>query len=210
MSILWWLAAVLVVLAALLLVSALNALIQRRVMKMGLRLLLASALAALAAALGAIGIGIQGYRALTHEEVAATVRIEPVSGVKQFRAQLRLADGRSTTFLLAGDEFNIDARVLKWHPLANVLGLHTAYELDRVSGRYSDIVEERSQPRTVFALGQERPVDLFGLRRRYTLLSPLLDAEYGSGTFSAATEPVTYEVRVSTSGLLIRRAQPAR
>jgi len=210
MSILWWLAAVFVVLAALLLVAALNALIQRRVMKMGLRLLLAGALAALAAAFGAVAVGIQGYRALTHEEIAATVRIEPVSGEKQFRAQLQYADGRATTFLLAGDEFNIDARVLKWHPLANVFGLHTAYELDRVAGRYHDIVEERSRPRTVFALGPERPVDLFGLRRRYALLSPLLDAEYGSGTFSAATEPVTYEVRVSASGLLIRRAAPTR
>ena len=34
--------------------------------------------------------------------------------------------------------------------------------------------------------------------------APLLDAEYGSGTFQSADRPGTFEVRVSTTGLLIR------
>jgi hypothetical protein len=51
-------------------------------------------------------------------------------------------------------------------------------------------------------------VDLFSLRQRYTLLSPLLDADYGSATFAAADSPVQYEVRVSTTGLLIRQLSP--
>jgi hypothetical protein len=209
MSILWWLAGAFVLLAAILLVAALNALLQRRVLRTGWRLLLAGTLFAVGVALGAVGLGIQGYRVLTHEEVAATVRIEPL-GNKRFRAQLKLADGRELPFMLTGDEFYVDARVLKWHPLANLLGVHTAYELDRVAGRYRDVAEERSQPRTVFALGQERAVDLFGLRQRYVLLRPLLDAEYGSGTFTGASEPVSYEVRVSTTGLLVRRVEAPR
>jgi hypothetical protein len=85
-----------------------------------------------------------------------------------------------------------------------VLGLHTAYELDRVTGRYRDINQERSAERTVYSLVEEKPVDLFGLRRRYTFLAPLLDAEYGSGTFVPVTKPAEFEVRVSTTGLLIR------
>ena len=88
--------------------------------------------------------------------------------------------------------------------MANVIGLHTAYELDRVAGRYDDIVQERSGERTVFSLSEDRLVDLFGLRRRYTFLAPLLDAEYGSGTFVPVTRPAEFEVRVSTTGLLIR------
>jgi len=88
-----------------------------------------------------------------------------------------------------------------------VLGLHTAYELDRVAGRYRDIAQERSAPRTVYPIGEKRPVDLFGLRRRYEFLSPLLDAEYGSATFVPVSTPVELELRVSTSGLLIREAK---
>jgi hypothetical protein len=51
-------------------------------------------------------------------------------------------------------------------------------------------------------------VDLFNLRQRYTLLAPLLDADYGSATFAAADRPTQYEVRVSTTGLLIRKLTP--
>jgi hypothetical protein len=93
---------------------------------------------------------------------------------------------------------------LKWNPMANVLGLHTAYELDRVAGRYDDMAQERSRNRTVYSLVQDKPVDLFGIRRRYAFLAPLLDAEYGSGTFVPVTRPAEFEVRVSTTGLLIR------
>jgi hypothetical protein len=50
---------------------------------------------------------------------------------------------------------------------------------------------------------------LFGLRRRYEFLAPLLDAEYGSATFIPVTRPAELELRVSTTGLLIREAKPA-
>jgi hypothetical protein len=111
------------------------------------------------------------------------------------------------TYELAGDGIYVDAHVLKWKPMANVLGLHTAYELDRVAEHYDDIAQERSGDRTVYSLVQDRPVDLLGLRRRYAFLAPLLDAEYGSGTFVPVTRPATFEVRVSTTGLLIREKQ---
>lgn len=96
--------------------------------------------------------------------------------------------------------------MLKWKPWANVLGLHTSYELARVAGRYDDIDKERSAPRTVFALGAERPVDLFALRRKHAWLAPMFDAEYGSGTFVAADKEKSLELRVSTTGLLLRPA----
>jgi hypothetical protein len=205
---LWWLALLLAVVGAVFMVAALNALLRRRVLRSGAHLLLAVALFGVGAAFAALALGVQGYRTLTREEVAATVHVEP-TGAKRFRARLIFPDGRELTYLLMGDEFYIDARVLKWHPWANIVGLHTAYELDRVAGRYLDVAEEQREARTVFALGRERPVDVFGLRRRYALLSPLLDAEYGSATFSAADAPAVYEVRVSTTGLLLRRLEPA-
>jgi hypothetical protein len=46
-------------------------------------------------------------------------------------------------------------------------------------------------------------VDVFFLARR-TLLGALVDAEYGSAAFVAGNKPAEYEVRVSTTGLLMR------
>ena len=51
-------------------------------------------------------------------------------------------------------------------------------------------------------------MNIFSLRQRYALLAPLLDAEYGSGTYGLADRPVSLEVRVSTTGLLIREVPP--
>ena len=77
-------------------------------------------------------------------------------------------------------------------------------KLGRIAGRYRNIEQERSALRTVYPLGAERPVDLFELRRRHAWLAPLFDAEYGSATFVPADHPAELELRVSTSGLLIR------
>src|SRR5712692_4398452 len=138
-------------------------------------------------------VGLQGYRALTFEELAATVRTEPVAP-QRFRATITLPDHRLAMYELAGDAFYLDAHILKWHPWANLLGLHTVYELDRVAGRYNAVADERTQPHTADELARSKPVDLYLMARR-RLLGPLLDAEYGSATFVAATQAKTFEVR---------------
>jgi hypothetical protein len=190
-------------LGGLFVIAGLTALVRRRPMRFTVRTLLGLLLLSLGTLAGAIAVGMEGYRALTREEVAATIRVRP-SGPQRFAATFHMPDGSETTYELAGDEVYVDAHILKWKPVVNVLGLHTAYELDRVTGRYREIAQERSGDRTVYSLAHEKPLDLFGLRRRYTFLAPWLDAEYGSGTFVPVTKPAEFEVRVSTSGLLIR------
>jgi hypothetical protein len=162
--------------------------------------LLALAVAALAAT---ISIATQGYKALTREEVAAVV-LTRSTGDARFEAVFLFPDGRRETYELSGEELYVDAHILKWKPIVNVLGLHTAYELDRVAGRFPDLADEQATSRTVFSLSTEKPIDMFTLRQRYALLSPLLDAEYGSATFIPANREAEFELLVSTSGLLIR------
>lgn len=202
-SVVSWSALALALLALLFLWSAVGALRHARLLKLTGTLASALALLTLAALLGTLALATQGYQALTHEAVAATVEVQP-EGPKRFRVRVRTPEGLTKEFQLAGDEFYVDAHILKWKPFANILGLHTAYELDRVSGRYRDIGDERAAPRTVYGLAQDKPMDLFALRQRYAVLAPLLDAEYGSATFVPADQPQWLEVRVSTSGLLIR------
>ncbi len=156
-----------------------------------------------------ITVGIQGYRSLAREELAARIAVRPY-GPQQFAATLRFPDGRMETYPISGDEIYVDARILKWHALANALGLTTAYELDRVGGRYRGIDKERAAPRTLHALGREKPVDLFDLRKRYAFLAPFLDADYGSAAFVPVNEAAEFELRVSTTGLLIRPAAASK
>lgn len=183
--------------------AAVTALRRRRYLGGTIGLLLGLLLLSLSGIFGMITAAIQGYQALVREEVAAIVEIQPV-GPQTFNARFRMSDGTVLSFLLAGDEISVDAHILKWKPIANYFGLHTTYALDRVAGRYARLEDERSKPHTVFPLADDKPVDLYRLRQKYFLLSFLLDAQYGSGTFVAADQPGEIEVRVSTSGLLIR------
>ena len=190
-------------LGALLVVAGIVALFRARFLGFTVRVLTGLLLISLGALVGTIALGVQGYRALTREDVAARVVVRP-AGAQRFAATVRYPDGREAAFDLAGDEIYVDAHILKWKPMANLLGLHTAYELGRVAGRYRDIEQERRSARTVYSLGKDRPVDLFDLRQRHAFLAPLFDAEYGSATFVPVTKRAELELRVSTSGLLMR------
>ena len=180
------------------------ALKKRRIFRTTTNTLMALLMLSLTALSATLVVSTQGYRALTREEVVASVTTRRVSE-QQFEARVSFPDGRDTVFLLEGDEFYVDAHILKWKPVANVLGLHTDYELDRISGRYLELKAEQSNPRTVFSLARSKPVDLFHLRRRHPILGWLVDAEYGSGTFIATDDQALFDVLVSTSGLLVRK-----
>ncbi|NOG98318.1 MAG: hypothetical protein HND52_10195 [Ignavibacteriae bacterium] len=112
-------------------------------------------LISLSALFGTISISIYGYHALTKEELAATVIITPIAKQK-FSAQFIMPDGSKQVFTLAGDQLYVDAHILKWKPIVNIFGLHTSYELDRVSGRYSDLDDERHKVHTHYSLSQNK------------------------------------------------------
>ncbi len=160
----------------------------------------------LSALFGTITISIHGYHALTKEELAATVIITPISNQK-FNAQFIMPDGRKQEFTLAGDQLYIDAHILKWKPIANIFGLHTSYEFDRVSGRYSDLNDERNKVHTHYELSKTKVFNMFDLRQKFASLSPLLDAEYGSASFINSNSSVEFKIMVSTTGLLIRKSK---
>ena len=93
---------------------------------------------------------------------------------------LRFPHGHESTLEQTGSDVYVDAFSLKWKPDANLPGLHTACELDRIARRNRSLKDEQASPRTVHALGTDKPIDLFNVRRRYVFLTPQLDAEYGS------------------------------
>ena len=171
-----------------------------------IRIVIGLALSAVGLAAATVAVGIRGYEAFTRETVAAKISVAP-SGPQRFDARVRFPDGREADFVIAGDELYVDAHILKWKPLANVLGLHTSYELDRIAGRYRGVEQERKGIRTVYPLAAPKVVDLVSLRDKHAWLGPLLDAEYGSASYVPVTKPAELEVRVSTTGLLIREVE---
>lgn len=178
---------------------------KKRFLAMGRNFIVTLLMLSLSALFGTISISLYGYQALTKEELAAVVKITPTAKQK-FTAQFIMPDGEEKAFELAGDQLYVDAHILKWKPLANLLGLHTSYELDRVSGRYIKLQDEKSKDRTQFSLSDNKLFNMFYLRQKYALLEPLLDAEYGSATYIKSDKAEEFRVMVSTTGLLIRKS----
>lgn len=185
-------------------ITAIIALKKRKICSSGVGIIFSLLMFSLSALFVTIAISTQGYRALTREEVAATIIITPTDS-EWFRASFTFPDGRKATYWIAGEEIYIDAHILKWKPIVNIIGFHTLYELDRVAGRYGAIEDEKKKTRTVYKISQNKTLDMFNLRRQYAFLKPLVDTEYGSATFIKADKPSTFEVRVSITGLLIRK-----
>ena len=188
------------------LIAAILALKKIKVFGTAMNFVIALLMFSLSALFGTISIAVQGYHALTKEELAAIVKVEP-TGEHQFMARFSMPDGSEKVFLLAGDQLYVDAHILKWKPLANIFGLHTSYELDRVAGRYAILNDETTKVHTVYSLSKNRPLDMFDLRRRFAILGHLLDADYGSATFINSNRAEEFRVMVSTTGLLIRKTK---
>jgi hypothetical protein len=160
-------------------------------------LILLSVVAALIAA------NLLTYQRLSFEQPACELQLTR-TGDREFNAVLTYPSGEHANFALRGDEWQIDARVLKWHAFANLVGFDSAYRLDRIGGRYTNLEDERSQPRSVYSLNQPQRIDLWDLVHRYHSWVPWMDALYGSATFLPMADGALYEIKVSQSGLVAR------
>lgn len=162
----------------------------------------------LAAGAALVCMNLYTYARLTHEQDAARVSIRQL-GERRYVVSVQAKQAPPQHFELRGDEWQIDARVLKWRAMGNLLGFDTVYRLERISGRYGDIAAERTAPRTVYALSEEQGLDFWTVLRRYHDYVPLADALYGSAAYVPMAEGAEYAVTVSTSGLVVRPGNDA-
>jgi hypothetical protein len=175
---------------------------RRRVLTGSLEGLVGLLLLAIAALMVAISINLYTYDRLTHESTVAELRFQGI-GPQHFLAYLTFKNN-AKILDLRGDEWQVDARVLKWHGTAVLIGFDTLYRLDRLSGRYWDLSQERTGPRTVHSLSEEPGLDLWMIAKRYARWIPWVDAVYGSATYMPMVDGAHYTVSVSSSGLLAR------
>ena len=150
-----------------------------------------------------ISINFFTYNQLTREAPVAEVTFRAIAH-QQFWTYITLPHTRAMVFDLRGDEWQLDARILKWHGIAFLFGFDTIYRLDRLSGRYRDIAQEKTAERTVYSLGENRGLDLWAIVQKYGRWLPWIDAVYGSATYMPMVDRGRYNVTISATGLLTR------
>ncbi len=173
-------------------------------------LALAAAVAGLATAGAMLAASLHTYARLTQEQEAARAVFRELAP-RRYELLLVLKGEPPRTFEIRGDEWQIDARVLKWKGMGTLLGMDTLYRFERLAGRYADAGQEKSLPRTVYPLAAQAPFDLWSLLKEHQRWLPLADALYGSASYAPMADGAQYAVNVSTTGLLIRPLnEPAR
>jgi hypothetical protein len=204
----WVVPAILGVLGVLIFIGGMRVIGKGRALSGGFGALTGGGLMALGAATSLMSLNLQTYQALSYEQQVAEVHIQQ-KGDQLFDVRVIRPGQAEKTFTVHGDEFRMEARVLKFKPWANVVGLNAMYRLDRLSGRYISIDQEKTSPRTVegfIAPGGEPGLDLHAMALKYGKSLPVVDATYGSGTYAPMADKAIYTVTMSQSGLLSRAA----
>ncbi len=147
---------------------------------------------------------LTSYREVLSEKSIATLSFERIA-TQAYRAVLVDAAGKEQRFELKGDQWQLDARILKWPGVLASFKIKPAYRLDRLSGRYYSLEKERQSKRTVYELEQsDYGVDLWQWLQSTGLNFSFVDASLGSASFVPMEDGVLYEVALADSGLLAR------
>lgn len=149
-------------------------------------------------------IGLRGFYAFNTETPIGILTVKPIS-LNSFYATITLESGAKETFLLNGDQVQLDANIVKWHPIANYFGLKTYYELDRISGRHKTLRSNEQPPVSAYDLKSEHNVDLIKMRDQFQVLRYLYDTEYGSGSYVQANMPAEYRMIITNSGIILKK-----
>lgn len=160
--------------------------------------------AALAVVALGLGIALRGYRLLMAEEPIATLAARQTAP-QQFALRLDFPDGSHRSANLSGDEWQLDARVIKWTPRAIELGARPLYRVERLSGRFHTAAQAAAAAPSVVDLGGESMLDLWQLKRQFPQFLPWIDADYGSAAYLPLVDGATYRVTLSPVGGLIAR-----
>jgi len=153
-----------------------------------------------------LGSNLLTYSRLSHEQEVAQIAFARLDNGNHL-ATLVSEEGEKR-FELDGDAWELDARVIKWQPWANVVGLDAGYRLERLSGRFTDPERWRlTAPRT-YPLASNALLDVWTLAQKQSAWVPMLDAIYGSSVYLPMSEGVTYRITLSQSGLIARPLQP--
>jgi hypothetical protein len=149
-----------------------------------------------------------GYGRLIDEHMVGRIEFSQ-SAPGEYLARLMI-DGEPDRLLpLRGDEWQMDARVINWKPPATLLGLDPIYQLERLSGRYTNVDDEMSEQRTVHALSEDLALDVWRVARRFPTLMPGVDAYYGTATYVPMADGARFEVTLTRTALISRPVNDA-
>jgi len=159
----------------------------------------------LALALGVLALALHNYLHIADDVAVAQLSMKQL-GPQHFQLVFSPASGSVRTLELHGDQWEVDARVIRWKLPAQLAGFPPLYQLERIGGRYRDIVQEREATRSVQTLNQDALFDVWTLKHRFPRWLPFVDADYGSGAYLPMVDAGRFDLFLNTRGGLVAKA----
>lgn len=152
---------------------------------------------------GLVATVLVGYHRLGSEAVVATVHTRQLAP-QRYAVDLSFPDGSRRSAEIDGDQWQLDARIIKWRSPALLLGAQPLYRLDRLSGRYRNI-KDTGKPTSAVDLSADTLIDIAEIKHRFPQWLPWVDADYGSAAYLPLLDNGRFEVTLAAAGGLVAR-----
>ncbi|GAB2191620.1 cation/multidrug efflux pump [Sessilibacter sp. MAH2] len=158
----------------------------------------------LAIVIALVGLDFFSYKQVIAEKSVGTLEFRQLESQK-FQARLLTTEGQEMNFDINGDQWQLDAKIIKWPGFLAALGVKPAFKLERISGRYYSWEQEQTEPRSVYPIYESNyTIDVWQWCKRLSLNAIGVDATYGSATYLPMADGALYEVSLSHTGLVAR------
>lgn len=174
-----------------------------------LRGMIGIAFMCMAVVVGLAAWDLYSYKQIMSEQLVCNVSFQKLDE-QHYIATLTDKEGQAKQYDLRGDQWQIDARIVKWNGMIARWGVKPAYRLDRISGRYFDLEKETSAARTAHAItASPAGLDIWLLLNKQASWISTVDAIYGSATYLPMKDKANFEVTLSNTGLVARPVNEA-
>jgi hypothetical protein len=146
-----------------------------------------------------IAVNLTSYQSLVGMQTVASISTQR-QAEQIWEVSLESQDGLSVVRTLQGDQWQIDARIIRFSGPFRWLDIAPGYRLEQLRGRYTSLEQERSAPGKAIGLSEGIWPDLWQWDRQFNL--PFVEAVGGNMTFMPMRDGAVFEVKLSSSGLV--------
>lgn len=143
---------------------------------------------------------LMSYKQAVREYPAATVTTHRL-GEQLYDVSVVDREGKERRYRVLGDQWQMDFRLMAWKGPVSSLGRSPLYRIDRLTGRYLSIEQEKLSGRSLYELDSSRWLDTWLFLRGKRLW---LDADFGSSVFMPMKNGAVYSVHVTGKGVIAR------
>jgi hypothetical protein len=155
----------------------------------------------LIALLIAVGLDFSTYQVLTDQQKIFSLKIMQIDE-NLFDIELA-SDEHRKTYAMAGDQWQLDFRLIRFTPAVALTGLSNLYQPSRLSSRYIDIADQQTRPLNYYSLRDFQKIDSWKYLKQYDSILPFIDAVFGSSVYMPLEDGAEYEILIGFTGLVV-------